>query len=188
MKVTELDIKGLKVIEPRIFNDARGYFFESFSQKAFNEAVAEVNFVQDNQSKSIEGVARGLHFQCPPFAQSKLVRCVHGEVLDIALDIRKGSETYGQFCTVLLSADKHNQFFIPHGFAHGFVVLSPEAVFQYKCDNYYAPQSEGGVNILDEQIGLNLEAFGKELILSDKDKLHPLLADFDSPFILGVNC
>lgn len=183
MNVINCEIEGLKIIEPRIFHDSRGYFFESFSQRDFEQNVAKTVFVQDNESKSSIGVARGLHFQKPPFAQAKLVRCVKGEVLDIALDIRKGSDTYGRFVTVLLSEDKHNQFFIPRGFAHGFVVLSPEAVFQYKCDNYYAPDHEGGVNILDEEIGLNLQSFGKELKLSEKDLLNPKLKDFISPFV-----
>lgn len=188
MRVTALNILGLKVIEPRVFTDDRGYFFESYSKKMFDELVSPVNFIQDNQSKSVEGVARGLHFQSPPYAQAKLVRCVYGEVLDIAVDIRKGSDTFGKFCSVLLSADKQNQFFIPHGFAHGFIVLSPEAVFEYKCDNFYAPSHEGGINILDRELGINLDTFGKNLILSEKDKKYPCLSQFDSPFTLGVNC
>lgn len=188
MKVIDCEIEGLKILVPRIFPDERGYFFESYSRKEFDEAVGTVQFVQDNESKSTEGVARGLHFQLPPYAQAKLVRCVRGEVLDIALDIRLGSPTYGKFVTVVLSEDKHNQFFIPRGFAHGFVVLSKEAVFQYKCDNYYAPGHEGGVNITDSSLGLNLEAYGKDLLLSEKDRRHPDLADFNSPFIFGENC
>ena len=188
MNFIKTDIEGVIIVEPRVFEDARGYFFESYNAAEFAANGIPNVFVQDNQSKSSQGVARGLHFQAPPFAQAKLVRCVVGEVLDIALDIRRGSPTYGQFQTVLLSADKHNQFFIPRGFAHGFVVLSPEAVFQYKCDNYYSPAHDGGVNILDSEIGLNLEAFGHDLIVSEKDMKHRLLRDFDSPFELGVNC
>lgn len=188
MKVIDCTITGLKIIEPTVFYDQRGYFYESYSKKNFDQKVAEVNFVQDNQSKSVEGVARGLHFQAPPFAQAKLVRCVIGEVLDIALDIRQGSPTYGKFQTVILSAEKHNQFFVPKGFAHGFMVLSREALFQYKCDDYYAPETYGGINIMDPEIGLNLDAFGKELILSPRDMSHPNFKDFVSPFVMGVNC
>lgn len=190
MQIEFLPITGPVELMPRIFHDDRGYFFESFSQKLFDEKVSKTLFVQDNESRSIRGVVRGLHFQRPPFAQAKLVRCVEGEVLDIALDIRKGSPTYGKYCSVRLSATTHNQFFIPKGFAHGFAVLSESAVFQYKCDEYYAPQSEGGVNICDPALGLDLDRFMdvENLIISDKDRKYPDLRDFDSPFVLGENC
>lgn len=188
MKVTDVFIEGLKIIEPKIFYDERGYFFESYSELAFNNSIGQVSFVQDNESMSSRGVARGLHFQAPPSAQAKLVRCVKGEVLDIALDIRKGSETYGKFFSVLLSGEKHNQFYIPRGFAHGFIVISDIAVFQYKCDNAYNPGSEGGISILDTEIGIDKLVRYGDLILSEKDKKYPLLRNFESPFILGVNC
>ena len=145
MNLIHTDIEGLVIIEPKLFKDQRGYFFESFSQREFDEKVAPVHFVQDNESKSSYGVVRGLHFQKPPYEQAKLVRVVKGRVLDVAVDLRKGSPTFGRHVTVELSEDNHLQFFIPRGFAHGFCVLSDEAVFQYKCDNYYAPESEGAL-------------------------------------------
>lgn len=182
MEVIKTDIEGLVVIQPRIFNDARGYFFESFSQREFEEKVGPIRFVQDNESKSTRGVLRGLHFQNPPYAQSKLVRCVKGKVLDVAVDIRKGSPTYGRHVAVELSEDNHLQFFIPKGFAHGFVVLSDEAVFQYKCDEFYAPQSEGGINLYDEALGIDWQIPRDEAILSDKDKTYPNLSEIVSNF------
>lgn len=182
MEVIKTDIEGVVIIEPRIFEDARGYFFESFSQREFEEKVGKVVFVQDNESKSSYGVMRGLHFQRPPFTQSKLVRCVKGAVLDVAVDLRKGSPTYGKHVAVELTEDNHRQFFIPQGFAHGFAVLSDEAVFQYKCDNFYAPQADGGISILDESLGIDWKIPTDKAILSDKDTKHPLLKDFDSPF------
>ncbi|MCF2551184.1 dTDP-4-dehydrorhamnose 3,5-epimerase [Bacteroides caecigallinarum] len=182
MNVIKTDIEGVVIIEPRIFEDARGYFFESFSQREFEEKVGKVVFVQDNESKSSYGVMRGLHFQRPPFTQSKLVRCVKGAVLDVAVDLRKGSPTYGKHVAVELTEDNHRQFFIPQGFAHGFAVLSEEAVFQYKCDNFYAPQADGGISILDESLGIDWRIPTEKAILSDKDTKHPLLKDFDSPF------
>lgn len=182
MEVIKTDIEGVVVIEPRIFTDSRGYFFESYSKKEFNEKVRPVNFVQDNESCSTYGVMRGLHFQRPPFAQSKLVRCVCGAVLDVAVDIRKGSPTYGCHVAVELTEDNHRQFFIPRGFAHGFAVLSDVAVFQYKCDNYYAPQADGGIAITDSSLGIDWCIDPSKAVLSDKDKLHTLLADFDTPF------
>ena len=184
MEVIKTKIDGLLILEPRIFEDSRGYFFESFSQKDFNQQVGPVVFVQDNESKSSYGVMRGLHFQRPPFTQSKLVRCVKGSVLDVAVDIRKGSPTYGQHVAVELTEDNHRQFFIPKGFAHGFSVLSETAVFQYKCDEFYHPESEGGVSILDETLNIDWRIPTDKAILSDKDTKHPLLKDFDSPFIL----
>lgn len=182
MNVIKTDIEGVVIIEPRIFEDARGYFFESFSQREFEEKVGKIVFVQDNESKSSYGVMRGLHFQRPPFTQSKLVRCVKGAVLDVAVDLRKGSPTYGKHVAVELTEDNHRQFFIPQGFAHGFAVLSDEAVFQYKCDNFYAPQADGGISILDESLGIDWKIPTDKAILSDKDTKHPLLKDFDSPF------
>lgn len=170
------------IIEPRIFTDARGYFFESYSKREFDEKVRPVDFVQDNESCSTRGVMRGLHFQRPPFTQSKLVRCVRGRVLDVAVDIRKGSPTYGQHVAVELSEENHLQFFVPRGFAHGFAVLSDTAVFQYKCDNYYAPQADGGISITDASLGIDWRLDPAEVVLSEKDTRHPLLADFDSPF------
>lgn len=180
--IRKTNVEGLAIIEPRLFKDARGYFFESFSQQEFEEKVRKVNFVQDNESMSSYGVMRGLHFQKPPFAQSKLVRVVKGRVLDVAVDIRKGSPTYGEHVAVELSEDNHLQFFIPKGFAHGFAVLSEVAVFQYKCDNYYAPQADGGISILDEGIGIDWKIPADKAILSEKDTKHPLLRDFESPF------
>ena len=177
MNVIKTKIEGVVIIEPRVFRDDRGYFFESFSQQRFNELVAPVTFVQDNESRSTYGVLRGLHFQKPPYAQSKLVRVVKGVVLDVAVDLRKDSPTFGQYEQVLLSEDNKRQFFIPQGLANGFVVLSPEAVFQYKCDNYYAPQAEGSVRWDDPQININWQLPLGDILLSEKDKKAPLLAE-----------
>ena len=182
MNVIETNIEGVVVIEPRLFEDSRGYFFESFSQREFDEKVRKITFVQDNESKSSYGVMRGLHFQRPPFTQSKLVRCVKGAVLDVAVDIRKGSATYGQHVAVELTEDNHRQFFIPKGFAHGFAVLSDVAVFQYKCDEFYHPEADGGICILDESLGIDWRIPTDKAILSEKDTKHPLLKDFNSPF------
>ncbi|MFG6426157.1 dTDP-4-dehydrorhamnose 3,5-epimerase [Lepagella muris] len=184
MKVTKTDIEGVLIIEPRLFNDARGYFFESYNRKNYEEAGITADFVQDNESCSTRGVMRGLHFQRPPYAQAKLVRCVKGKVLDVAVDIRKGSPTYGQHVAVELSEENHRQFFIPRGFAHGFAVLSDTAVFQYKCDNYYHPEADGGISIQDDTLGIDWQIDPTEALLSEKDTKHPLLKDFDSPFIL----
>ena len=217
MNVIITAIDGVLIIEPRVFEDARGYFFESFSQREFDEKVAPilghtVTFVQDNESKSSYGVMRGLHFQRPPFTQSKLVRCVKGAVLDVAVDIRKGSLTYGQHVECLLCAHDEEgeriakeyaghtfncqlspfncqlgqQFFVPRGFAHGFAVLSETAVFQYKCDEFYHPEADGGISILDDSLGIDWHIHDKA-ILSEKDTKHPLLKDFDSPFDIKVN-
>ena len=186
MEAIKTDIDGVFIIEPRVFNDARGYFFESYSERDFNAQVREIHFVQDNESKSSYGVMRGLHFQRPPFTQSKLVRCVKGAVLDVAVDIRKGSPTYGQHVAIELTEDNHRQFFIPRGFAHGFAVLSEEAVFQYKCDNFYHPEADGGISILDTSLGIDWRIPTDKAILSEKDTKHPLLADFDSPFDINV--
>lgn len=182
MEIIQTPIEGVIIIEPHLFKDDRGYFFESFSERDFNRLVDNVHFVQDNESKSSYGVMRGLHFQCPPFTQSKLVRCVKGAVLDVAVDIRKGSPTYGQHVAVELTEDNHRQFFIPHGFAHGFAVLSKEAIFQYKCDNFYHPEADGGINILDTSLGIDWRIPTDYAILSEKDTKHPLLKEFESPF------
>ena len=187
MEVIKTDIEGVLIIEPKVFEDARGYFFESFSQREFEQKVRKINFVQDNESKSVYGVMRGLHFQAPPFAQSKLVRCVRGRVLDVAVDIRRGSPTYGQHVAVELSEDNHRQFFIPRGFAHGFAVLSETAVFQYKCDNFYHPEADGGISILDSSLGIDWRIPTEHAILSDKDTKHQLLKDFESPFAIDVD-
>lgn len=225
MKVIKTDIEGPVIIEPKVFKDARGYFFESFSQREFEEKVRRVNFVQDNESMSSYGVMRGLHFQRPPYTQSKLVRCVKGAVLDVAVDIRKGSPTYGQHVSVLLAAHDEEglriveqfnaqcsqpiahssqltaqgsllkaqgstpglQFFIPRGFAHGFAVLSETAVFLYKCDNFYAPEADAGISILDESLGIDWHIPTENAILSEKDLRHALLKDFDSPFSIDMN-
>ena len=187
MEVIKTAIEGLVIIEPKVFKDARGYFFESFSQREFEEKVRKVNFVQDNESMSSYGVMRGLHFQRPPFTQSKLVRCVKGKVLDVAVDIRKGSPTYGQHVAVELSEDNHCQFFVSRGFAHGFVVLSDTAVIQYKCDNFYAPEADGGISIKDESLGIDWQIPTENAILSEKDIKHVCLKDFDSPFDYNVN-
>ena len=182
MDVIKTAIDGVVIVEPKVFKDARGYFFESFSQREFEEKVRKINFVQDNESMSSYGVMRGLHFQCPPFTQSKLVRCVKGKVLDVAVDIRNGSPTYGQHVAIELSEDNHRQFFVPRGFAHGFVVLSETAVFQYKCDNFYAPQADGGISIKDDSLGIDWHITTDKVLLSEKDTLHACLKDFDSPF------
>ena len=187
MEVIKTNIDGVFIIEPRVFSDARGYFFESFSQREFEQKVRKINFVQDNESKSSYGVMRGLHFQAPPFSQSKLVRCVRGRVLDVAVDIRRGSPTYGQHVAVELSEDNHRQFFIPRGFAHGFSVLSETAVFQYKCDNFYHPEADGGISILDSSLGIDWRIPTEHAILSDKDTKHQLLKDFESPFSYDMN-
>ena len=188
MEVIKTAIEGVYVIEPKVFGDARGYFFESFSEREFKEKVGDIHFVQDNESMSKFGVMRGLHFQRPPYSQSKLVRCVKGEVIDVAVDIRKGSPTYGQHVAVRLTEENHRQFFIPQGFAHGFAVLSENAVFQYKCDNFYHPEADGGISILDESLGIDWGLKLEEALLSEKDTKHPKLVEFDTPFIYKENC
>ena len=216
MEVIKTNIEGVLIIEPKVFGDKRGYFFESFSQREFDEKVApilghSINFVQDNESMSSYGVMRGLHFQRPPFTQSKIVRCVKGAVLDVAVDIRKGSPTYGQHVECLLCAHDEEgeriakeyndsltdnrstltakvgrQFFIPKGFAHGFAVLSETAVFQYKCDEFYHPEADGGISILDDSLGIDWRIPTDKALLSEKDTKHALLKDFDSPFDINV--
>lgn len=185
INVVETAIPGVLIIEPKAFGDARGYFMESFNAREFAQKTGlEVSFVQDNLSRSRRGVLRGLHFQRPPYAQSKLVGVVKGRVLDVAVDIRKGSATYGQHVAVELTEENHKQMFIPRGFAHGFAVLSEEAIFQYKCDAFYAPEAEGGISILDASLGIDWGLPMAEAILSEKDTQHPLLRDFESPFTL----
>ena len=192
MNVIKTNIEGVLILEPKVFNDARGYFFESFSQREFDEKVAPIlghtiRFVQDNESMSSYGVMRGLHFQRPPFTQSKLVRCVKGAVLDVAVDIRKGSPTFGQHVAVELTEDNHRQLFISKGFAHGFAVLSETAVFQYKCDEFYHPEADGGISIMDQSLGINWEIPTDQAILSEKDTKHQMLVNFDSPFNINTN-
>ncbi len=189
MEVIKTAIDGVLIIEPKVFGDKRGYFFESFSQREFDEKVAPivghtVKFVQDNESKSTYGVVRGLHYQKPPFTQSKLVRCVRGKVLDVAVDIRLGSPTFGQHVAVELSESNHVQFFIPKGFAHGFAVLSEMAVFQYKCDEFYHPEADSGIQLLDEELGIDWQIPWNKAIMSEKDKARERLSqlvsfDFD---------
>ena len=187
IEVKKTDIEGVLIIEPKVFGDARGYFLESFNAKEFAEKTGlNISFVQHNESMSSFGVMRRLHFQRPPFTQSKLVRCVKGAVLDVAVDIRKGSPTYGKHVAVELTEDNHRQFFVPRGFAHGFAVLSETAVFQYKCDNFYAPQADGGISIIDNSLGIDWKIPTDKALLSEKDTKHALLKDFDSPFDINV--
>lgn len=182
MEVIKTEIEGVVIIEPRIFKDERGYFYESFSQREFEEKVCRTTFVQDNQSKSSYGVLRGLHFQKPPYCQSKLVRCIKGAVLDVAVDIRKGSPTFGKYVAVELSEDNHRQFFVPRGFAHGFAVLTPEAVFQYKCDNFYNKESEGSVAWDDPQLAIDWRIPADKVLLSEKDKVSKNIAEAEYLF------
>lgn len=178
--VVQTAINGLVVLKPRIFEDARGYFFESFSKRDLEELVGPVDFVQDNESLSSYGVVRGLHFQKPPFTQAKLVRCTRGRVLDVAVDIRRGSPTFGEHFAVELSEENHLQFFIPKGFAHGFSVLSETAVFQYKCDEFYHPEADAGVLLTDPALGIDWKIAPEQMILSDKDKLRRPLRESDA--------
>ena len=189
MNVIKTELEGVVILEPRIFRDARGYFFESFSQKDFNEQVGMEfpAFVQDNESRSAKGVIRGLHYQLPPAAQSKLVRAIEGEILDVAVDIRKGSPTFGRYVAVMLSGENHRQLLIPRGFAHGFSVLSDTAVVQYKCDNYYSPENEGSIAWNDPTLGIEWMVPEGDAVLSDKDSLNPrisgaVLFDYDTKF------
>jgi len=186
MEIIATPVEGTLIIEPKVFGDSRGYFFESFNAREFAEKTGlDITFVQDNESRSKYGVLRGLHFQLPPYTQCKLVRVVEGRVLDVAVDIRKGSPTYGQHVSCELTEDNHRQFFIPKGFAHGFCVLSEDAVFQYKCDKFYAPQADAGISILDTSLGIDWGIPMDQAILSEKDTKHPRLMDFDSPFVFG---
>ena len=187
MKVIKTAIEDVVIIEPDVFGDSRGYFFESYSQKKFDEQVRPVRFVQDNESKSKYGVLRGLHFQKGKDAQSKLVRVVKGRVLDVAVDIRKGSPTFGKYVAVELTEDNHRQLFVPRGFAHGFSVLSEEVIFQYKCDNLYAPQSEGAIAWNDPDIGIDWQLPAEDVLLSAKDSAHPMLKDATDLFDYNVD-
>lgn len=193
MEFIKTDIEGPLIIQPQVFGDSRGYFMESFSQREFDEKVAipqyghPVIFVQDNESMSTYGVMRGLHFQRPPFTQSKIVRCVQGSVLDVAVDIRRGSPTYGRHVAVLLTQDNHLQFFVPKGFAHGFAVLSDTALFQYKCDQFYHPDSDDGISILDTTLGIDWQIPVEKAILSDKDTRHATLDKFNTPFDINTD-
>lgn len=182
MNIVKTSIDGVVIIEPRIFEDERGYFYESFSQREFEEKVCNTVFVQDNQSKSTYGVVRGLHFQRPPYAQSKLVRCVSGKVLDVVVDIRKNSPTFGKFVAVELSGENHRQLFIPRGFAHGYAVLSDEAVFQYKCDNFYNKESEGAIAWNDPEINIDWFLPADKVVLSAKDRVNKRLSESVTPF------
>jgi dTDP-4-dehydrorhamnose 3,5-epimerase len=185
MNIINTAIDGVVIIEPRLFRDARGYFFESWNQNEFNEKVQPIEFCQDNESMSSYGVMRGLHFQRPPYTQSKIVRCVRGRVLDVAVDIRKGSPSYGQHVAVELTEDNHRQFFIPKGFAHGFAVLSETAVFQYKCDEFYHPEADDGICILDQELGIDWHIPTEHAILSEKDMHHPSLNQLNFTDLLG---
>ncbi len=187
MEVLKTDIEGVVILEPRIFKDDRGYFYESYSHREFTEKVCHTEFVQDNQSRSTYGVLRGLHLQRPPYAQSKLVRVVVGRVLDVAVDIRKGSATYGKYVAVELSAENHRQLFIPRGFAHGFVVLSEDVVFQYKCDNFYSKESEMSIKWDDQDLGIDWGIAREDAVLSLKDMESGSFAEFESPFDITDN-
>ena len=185
MNILKTPIEGVLIIEPRVFGDARGYFFESFNQRDFSQKTdIEPHFVQDNESRSCYGVVRGLHFQKPPFAQTKLVRVVEGTVLDVAVDIRRGSPTYGEHISVELSAENKRQLYLPKGMAHGFAVLSETAVFQYKCDEYYHPEAEGAIAWDDPELAIDWHIPAAKALLSEKDRNHPLFSNFDTPFTL----
>ena len=182
MKFIETKISDLIIIEPKVFSDSRGYFFETYNKEKFDKNFGITNFVQDNESKSSKGVLRGFHFQKPPYDQAKLVRCVEGKILDIALDLRKQSKTYGKYEKVILSADNKKQFFIPRGFAHAFLVLSETAIFSYKVDNIYAPKYDSGIAWNDQSLSVDWGLHESELILSEKDKNLPFLSKINSPF------
>lgn len=182
MEIVETGIKGLVVLEPKVFGDVRGYFFESYNKSWFSKNVSEVDFVQDNESRSSRGVLRGLHFQRPPYDQAKLVRVIEGEVMDVVVDLRSSSPTYGNIFQILLSAENKKQLFVPRGFAHGFSVLSPSAIFSYKVDNDYNVASEGGINWKDETLGIDWKLDENEIQLSEKDKHLPDFLTFKSPF------
>ena len=179
MEIIKTNIEGVVIIEPRIFADDRGYFFEAFSEREFAEKVCDCHFVQDNEAKSLYGVVRGLHFQRPPHAQSKLVRVVEGRILDVAVDIRKESSTFGKHIAVELSAENHRQLFIPKGFAHGYAVLSEKAIVEYKCDDFYHPECEGGIAWNDASLGIDWQIQSEKVILSERDKKHPTLEEYN---------
>lgn len=182
MNIIKTPIEGLLVLEPQLFRDARGYFVETYNEQRYHEAGIDARFVQDNQSCSTYGVVRGLHFQRPPYTQAKLVCCTQGKVLDVAVDLRKDSKTFGQWFSVELTEENHRQFFIPRGFAHGFSVLSEKAVFTYKCDNLYHPEADGGILLSDPDLNIDWQVPEEHRILSEKDTKHPLLKNFDNPF------
>ena len=182
MKLIETKIEDLIILEPTVFEDERGYFLESYNQKKFEQIVGKVSFVQDNESKSMRGVLRGLHFQKPPFDQAKLVRCIKGKVLDVAVDIRNGSKTYGQYVAVELSDENKKQLFVPRGFAHGFLVLSDSAIFSYKVDNIYAPNFDSGIFWNDPKLNISWDVNESEILVSEKDSKLSLFSDFQSPF------
>ena len=184
MKFTKTSIEGLVIIDPTVFGDNRGYFLESYNEKEFKEVIGNVSFVQDNESKSSKGVLRGLHFQKPPFAQAKLVRCIEGKVLDVVVDIRKNSKTYGQHFTTELSGENKKQVFIPRGFAHGFLVLSESAIFAYKVDNTYAPEHDAGIRWNDPIVNIQWGLSESEVLVSDKDAQLPFFNEFYSPFTI----
>ena len=184
MKFIETKISDIIIIEPTVFGDTRGYFLESYNKKKFGEVVGKTSFIQDNESKSSKGVLRGLHFQKPPFEQAKLVRCIKGEVLDVAVDIRKNSKTYGQHVAVLLSGENKRQLFVPRGFAHGFLVLSDTATFAYKVDNTYAPEFDAGIRWNDKELNIQWGLEENEVLVSAKDAELPFFLEFDSPFTL----
>lgn len=185
MEIIKTDIEGVLILDPKVFGDSRGYFLESFNAHEFEEKTdLRINFVQDNESFSRYGVLRGLHFQLPPFAQSKIVRCVKGKVLDVAVDIRRNSATYGKHVAVELSEDNHRQMFLPKGFAHGFAVLSDDAIFQYKCDEFYHPEAESGISLLDKSLGIDWCIPADKVLLSGKDLSYPLFDDFETPFTI----
>jgi dTDP-4-dehydrorhamnose 3,5-epimerase len=183
MPFVDTGFSGLKIFEPRVFVDSRGYFFESFNRKTFQQAGIETEFVQDNESKSQRGVLRGLHYQLDPMAQAKLVRVVEGEVLDVAVDIRKGSPTFGRTFAVLISAENKKQLFIPRGFAHGFSVVSETCIFQYKCDNYYSKESEGGIIFNDSDLNIDWHIDLNSALVSDKDKVLPTFKECSNNFV-----
>jgi len=182
MKFVNTPIEGLVIIEPTLFGDDRGYFLESYNKKEFEKAIGEISFVQDNESKSSKGVLRGLHFQKPPYAQAKLVRCIEGKVLDVAVDIREGSETFGQHITVELSGENKKQVFIPRGFAHGFLVLSESAIFAYKVDNSYAPTHDAGIRWDDSLLNIQWGVSESDVLVSEKDAKLPFFLEFETPF------
>lgn len=182
MEVVKTKLEGVVIIEPRVIQDSRGYFMETFSQREFDEKVMPIRFVQDNESMSSYGVMRGLHYQRMPYTQSKLVRCVKGSVLDVAVDIRRGSPTFGEHVAVELTEENHRQFFVPRGFAHGFAVLTETAVFQYKCDNFYHPEADAGISIQDESLGIDWRIPVSAAILSEKDLKHACLRDAAADF------
>jgi len=184
MKFTKTSIEGIVIIDPTVFGDNRGYFLESYNEKEFKEVIGNVSFVQDNESKSSKGVLRGLHFQKSPFAQAKLVRCIEGKVLDVVVDIRNNSKTYGQYFTTELSGENKKQVFIPRGFAHGFLVLSDSAIFAYKVDNTYAPEHDAGIRWNDPIVNIQWGLSESEVLVSDKDAQLPFFNEFDSPFTI----